>query len=223
MVDERMTYQSRVFLRTSNAVYEGTIALPVRTRLKEFLARPQPTFVLTDVVVTSVRGPLVEGSKRADEVNVFKTHVQFITTLEEIKSARGRIYERDVVAAKMSREIYSFRLSAGFIIEGEILGGEQTILYHKGSFLAVAQPSIVDQNGRELDRGFSFVLINLAALESFTWLSRISDAVTERTEHAESEHESDTEHHQEREMDFSDLEDQFVRLDRPVQVPSQRE
>lgn len=220
MVEDRMAHQSRVFVRTSNTIYEGTIALPVRTRLKEFLARPQPTFVLTDVVITmSTTGP-VEGSGHANEASVFKTHVQFITTVDESNSASGKIYERDVVAAKMARELYSFRLSAGFTIEGEILGGEQNILYHKGSFLAVTRPSIVDRTGRKLERGFSFVLINLAALESFTRLSRISDALTERAELAEAERERDLDDEPQKEMDFSDFEEQFVRLDKPVQVPS---
>jgi hypothetical protein len=220
---DQMAYRSRVFVRTSNAVYEGTITLPVRTRLKEFLARPQPTFVLTDVVTTASTGALVEGSKRTNEMNVFKNHVQFMTTVEEVKNARGKSYERDVVAAKMVREVYLFRMNAGFVIQGDILGGEQTILYHKGSFLAVVQPSIVDRNGRELERGFSFVLINLAALESFTRLSRIGDAMAERTELAEAEHVNDTDSEPEQEMDFSDFEEQFVRVDKPVQVPTSRQ
>jgi hypothetical protein len=223
MVQESTSYLSRVYLRTSNAAYEGTIALPVRTRLKEFLARPQPTFVLSDVVITISTGAQSERASRSSEANVFKKHVQFITTVDEVKSARGKIYERDVVAAKMAREVYSFRLSAGFTIRGEILGGEQTIIYHKGSFLAVVQPSIVDRNGKELGQRFGFVLINLAALESFTRLSRTRDTLTESTAMAESERDEEPEEQPEREMDFSDFEEQFVRLDNPVQVPSQRE
>ena len=222
-VEDRMTYRCRVFVRTTNAVYEGTVALPVRTRLKEFLARPQPTFTLTDAVITASTGAIVEGSRRVNEASVFKNHVQFITTVEEVKNARGRIYERDVVAAKMVREVYLFRMSAGFTIQGEILGGEQTILYHKGSFLAVTQPSIVDRNGRELEQGFGFVLINLAALESFTRLSRITDTLAERSGLSEAERVNDGDSEPEQDMDFSDFEEQFVRLDKPVQVPTSRE
>jgi hypothetical protein len=195
----------------------------MRTRLKEFLARPQPTFVLTDVVITASTGTPPEGSGRVEEANLFKTHVQFITTVDEAKGTNKEIQERDAVAVKMVRELYSFRLSAGFTVEGEILGGEKTILYHKGSFLAVIDPSIVDRNGRRLDGDFSFVLINLASLESFTRLSRISDALTEHAELAEAERERDPEEEPKQEMDFSDFEEQFVRLDRPVRVPSPRE
>lgn len=159
--------EGRVHGRTLNATFEGHLLLPAATRLKEFLNRPAPLITLTDVDLTVSPLGIKGSSERVPSLTVYKAQLLYITVLEELRLARGLVYERDVVAARLKKELFLFQLDAGVTVTGQVVGGEHTVVYHKGMFLAVVNPQVCTMRGTPLLPNTGFVLVNLGHVEFF--------------------------------------------------------
>ncbi|MCU0611262.1 MAG: hypothetical protein MUE60_05670 [Candidatus Eisenbacteria bacterium] len=216
MALQNVTQEGRIHARTLNSAYEGMVVMPGATRLKEFINRPCPTLNLTDVTVTTAPPGASRSPEEAPVITLYKSQILYLTLVEEIRRARTRVYERDVLAAHLKKELFTFQLDGGLLVTGEVVGGEHSVAFLKGMFLAVANPTVANLRGVDLLGALSFVLINLNRVEYYRPLSGEPGEPVQRSECEEPLAESapvDT--------DFSEFEAQFVRLDRvKIKPPS---
>ena len=217
MALQNVTQEGRIHARSLNSTYEGMVVMSGATRLKEFINRPCPTIGLTDVEVTTAPLGVARPSEHAPAVTIYKSQILYATLVEEIRRARAKVYERDVLAAHLKKEAFVFQLDGGIIVTGEVVGGEHSVAFLKGTFLAVSNPTVADLNGADLLGALSFVLINLHRVEHYRSLS---GEVHEPMARIECEEPIEAPPPPEPKMDFSDFEAQFVRIGRADIKPS---
>lgn len=215
---ETRNHVSKVRIRTMHHGFVGSLAIPVNTRLKEFMNRNEAWLILSQVQVTPWFFGKPGAPQRLEEIRLQKSQIQYIVLLsEDVKAQKSKVYERDVIGARLQKEVFAFVLSGGILISGEVVGGEKTIIHHRSGFLAVSEPRICDLRGGEMDIEPRFVLINLLEITYF-----------EKQEHSQESFEqacqerSEVQRTQEP-MDFSDFESQFITLDRPPPSSSGQE
>lgn len=207
MALQSVTQEGRIHARTLNCTYEGMVVMPGATRLREFINRPNPTLSLTDVTVTTAPPGVSRPPEEVAAVTVYKSQVLYATLVEEIRRARANVYERDVLAAHLKKALFTFQLDGGVLVTGEVVGGEHAVAFPKGGFLAVANPTLTNLRGTDLLGTLTFVLINLNRIEYYRSVGGETMPSLQRTEAEESPEETPTP-----DMDFSDFEEQFVRI-----------
>lgn|GEM_PF-2631184 len=215
---EARNHVSKVRIRTMNHGFVGSLAIPVNTRLKEFMNRNEAWLSLSHIQVTPWFFGKPGAPQRIPEIRLQKNHIQYMILLsEDVKAKQSKVYERDVIGARMHKEVFSFVLTGGIMISGEVVGGEKTIIHHRSGFLAVSEPRICDLRGGEMDIEPRFVLLNL---QEITYYEKqegsqqsFEQACKERSEVRQPEES----------MDFSDFESQFITLDRPPPSSSGQE
>lgn len=214
------TQEGRIHARTTTSAYEGSLVLPGAVRFKEFINRPSPTMTLTDAEVTTSPPGAVGSVERVPSVTIYKSHILYATLVDEIRRARARVYERDVLAAHLRKELFSFQLDGGIVVTGEVVGGEHSIVFLKGAFLAIANPTVANLRGADLLGALSFVLINVGRIEHYRSIGGGASAPVLHEEAEERAEEPPPVQRAPSEMDFSDFEAQFVRIDRLDAKPS---
>ncbi len=197
--------ESRVHIRTVNTTFEGTIALGGSVRLKEFINRPSPTLTLTDARLCIAPVGVIRPFQAVQAVTLYKAHILYATLVQEVSGSREKVYERDVLAARLRREDFLFQLDGGILVTGEVVGGDHSIAFARGNFLAVSHPNVTNLRGENVLSGVSFVLINLGHVEYYRALSGEAPSVTLPAESAAEEA---------LEPEFPDFQDQFIRIDK---------
>ena len=215
---ETRNHVSKVRIRTMDHGFVGSLAIPVNTRLKEYMNRNEEWLIVSQVQVTPWFYGKPGAPQRLAEIRLQKNQIQYIVLLsEDVKAQKSKVYERDVIGARLQREVFTFVMTGGIMVSGDVVGGEKTIIHHRSGFIAVSEPRICDLRGGEMDIEPRFVLLNLQEIvfyEKQAGSAEVFDqACKEKAEVRKSEES----------MDFSDFESQFITLDRPPPSSSGQE
>ncbi len=207
---EPRNHVSRVLIRTENASYVGNLVLPTSTRLKEFINRNDAWISLSDAQVTNWIPGKQGIPERVQRVVLRKRLIEYVTLLsQDVRPDKIKVYERDVLGVRMRKGSFSFHLGGGIMVSGEVIGGEKTITYHRGGFLAVTNPIISDLKSDGAAFETKFVLINIERIESYEKELGAEEADLEPGAPPKMKPHDEP-------MDFSDFENQFIKLDKVI-------